>query len=301
MRRKWIAALALGTLFYGSATVDAANRWGLEQGSVQLQSAGSLAFGPDGILLIGDPKAATVIAINTEDAKQADKPAYAVDGLDARIKQTLKADEVTINDLAVNPQSGAIYVSVTSKTGDKSSPAIVRVNAKGEVQNVQLDKVECAQAKIPNAPEDAVVQMGRRSSNPRMESITDINYAEGRILVSGLSNGPARSTVWEINLPFGQVETGTPLEIYHGAHGAVETNAPVRAFIAMNVDGKPSILAGYTCTPLVRFSFDSLKEDEKVRGTTVAELGNRNQPLDIIQYKKDGNDYLLMAKTPLVV
>ena len=32
-----------------------------------------------------------------------------------------------------------------------------------------------------------------------------------------------------------------------------------------------------------------------MRGTTVAELGNMNRPLDMILYKKDGKDFLLMS------
>jgi len=40
-----------------------------------------------------------------------------------------------------------------------------------------------------------------------------------------------------------------------------------------------------------------LKPGEKVTGTTVAELGNRNRPLSMIVYKKDGKDYVLMANS----
>ena len=32
-------------------------------------------------------------------------------------------------------------------------------------------------------------------------------------------------------------------------------------------------------------------------GTTVAELGNRNRPLDMIIYQQDGQDYVLMANS----
>ena len=35
----------------------------------------------------------------------------------------------------------------------------------------------------------------------------------------------------------------------------------------------------------------------KIKGTTVAELGNRNNPLDMIVYKKGGKDYLLLANS----
>jgi hypothetical protein len=37
--------------------------------------------------------------------------------------------------------------------------------------------------------------------------------------------------------------------------------------------------------------------EAKVRGTTVAELGNRNRPLDMFVYKKDGKDYILLSNS----
>jgi hypothetical protein len=54
-------------------------------------------------------------------------------------------------------------------------------------------------------------------------------------------------------------------------------------------------VAGYTCTPLVKFPIASLKPGQKIVGTTIAELGNRNRPLDMIVYRKDGREFLLMA------
>jgi hypothetical protein len=36
---------------------------------------------------------------------------------------------------------------------------------------------------------------------------------------------------------------------------------------------------------------------QKVRGTTIAELGNRNRPLDMIVYEKDGSRFLLVANS----
>src|SRR5207249_2191039 len=38
----------------------------------------------------------------------------------------------------------------------------------------------------------------------------------------------------------------------------------------------------------------ALTPGAKIKGTTVAELGNRNTPLDMIVYNKDGKDYLLV-------
>ena len=52
------------------------------------------------------------------------------------------------------------------------------------------------------------------------------------------------------------------------------------------------------CTPLVKIPVKELSASgEKVKATTVAELGNRNRPLDMIAYKKDGADYLLLSNS----
>jgi hypothetical protein len=45
----------------------------------------------------------------------------------------------------------------------------------------------------------------------------------------------------------------------------------------------------------VKFPIASLKPGDKVRGTTIAELGAGNRPLDMILYKKNGRDFLLMS------
>ena len=65
-------------------------------------------------------------------------------------------------------------------------------------------------------------------------------------------------------------------------------------FIPYTINNKRHVIASYTCTPLVRFPLESLT-GSKVVGTTIAELGNRNRPLDMILYKKDGREFLLMS------
>jgi len=90
------------------------------------------------------------------------------------------------------------------------------------------------------------------------------------------------------------VTGGTNVEIYHGSHGRFETNAPVRTFVPHRIDGDPHILAAYTCTPLVKIPLYSLKPASKVTGTTIAELGGRNRPLDMVVYRKDGKEFILM-------
>src|SRR5262245_65414652 len=92
-------------------------------------------------------------------------------------------------------------------------------------------------------------------------------------------------------------DRGASVEIFHGNHGAIETRSPVRTFVTLNIQGEKSILAGYTCTPLVTFPVSELKGGAKVTGKTVAELGEGNTQLDMISYQKDGKEYLMLANT----
>ena len=67
-----LAGLFAATLagIFASTTVAAP----YQKGDVRLQSIGPLATGPDGVLFVSDPKAASIIAIKTA-AKPTDKAA----------------------------------------------------------------------------------------------------------------------------------------------------------------------------------------------------------------------------------
>lgn len=88
-------------------------------------------------------------------------------------------------------------------------------------------------------------------------------------------------------------QAGTSVEIYHGNHKAVETRSPVNAFVPYTLNGEQYLLAGYTCTPLVKFPMSNLKPGQKVRGVTIAEFGAGNRVLDMIVYRKGGQEFLL--------
>ena len=283
-------ALAFAVTSLGPQQVMAAELFGLTPGTVELKSAGPLSFGPSGVLFVGDAKAAKVYALNTEDEQVAEGK-FDVSDLSEKLAAAMGGD-VEVADLAVNPETGNAFLSVTS--GDMSG--IARVTPDGNVSPLNLDKIAHASVSLDNAPEDKEVQRGRRRSNPRDSSITDLAYTAGRLLVAGLAAGDSPSAVREFDFPFNEASKGFRVEIYHAAHGRSEDYAPIQTFVPFNIGGEPSLLAGYVCTPLVKIpvgNFDS----SKITGTTVAELGNRNRPLDMIVYKKDGKDYVLMANS----
>jgi hypothetical protein len=275
---------------------------GLDQnGKPDLKSAGALAFGPKGVLFVGDPQGAQIFAIDVGTAPANPIGAsFKLEGADQKIAALLgtKADDITINDVVVEPGTNIAYVSVSRGKGPTAEPAIVRVDGKGNVTALSLDKVAYAKVTIANAPpEGATAGKGGKGPPARQQAITDLAFVDGKLFIAGLSNEEFASKLRSIEFPFKAADTGASVEIFHTNHNAVETRSPVRTFVPFNVGGQPQILAAYTCTPLVTFPVADLKAGQKIHGKTVAELGNRNQPIDMIVYEKDGKQFLLLSNS----
>jgi hypothetical protein len=292
--------VGLATLLVAGGVAIAADVKGLaETGKPDLKSAGPLAFGPKGVLFVGDTQGAAIFAIGVGEApKAAIGDGFKLEGADGKVAAALgtEAADISINDVAVEPGTGIAYLSVTRGKGADALPAIVRVDGAGKISELPLDKVPFAKVAIANAPD--ADKKDKRGNSLRREAITDLAFVDGKLYIAGLSNEEFASKLRSIEFPFKAADTGTSVEIVHTAHGAaLETRSPVRTFVPFNVGGEPQLLAAYTCTPLVTFPVSALKPGEKIRGKTVAELGNRNQPLDMIVYEKDGKQFLLLANS----
>ena len=62
-----MAAVFFSVVLLISATLRDKNPYGFENGTPDIQSINGLAFGPDGVLFIGDSKNASIFAIDTKD------------------------------------------------------------------------------------------------------------------------------------------------------------------------------------------------------------------------------------------
>jgi hypothetical protein len=296
--RKFAGGLAITMAFATSGvtpTAPAAASAAAPQ--AMLQSIGPLAFGPNDVLFAADTLGATIYAFQLGKAatgSSAGTPDVAA--IDQKIAAVLGTDaaSIAIADLAIHPTSKNAFIAVMRGQGADAKPALVRVDGAGKIDVVALDTLTHTKAALPNAP--APPAEGARR-NPRAESITDMSFVDGKLIVAGLSNEEFSSKLRTISYPFAAVEPGTSVEIYHGNHGALETRSPVYAFVPYKVGGNPHLIAGYLCTPLVKFPVASLTGSQKVVGTTIAELGAGNRPIDMFVYSKDGKDYLLMSNT----
>jgi hypothetical protein len=269
----------------------------LTSGNAQLKSAGALAFGPDGVLFVGDSIGGEVVALDTNDHTARSAAKIDVQGVDVKIAALVGVtpDQIMINDLRVNPISKNVYLSASRGRGPDAMPLVARVTGSGDVSLLSLDNIPHSSVSLTDVP--ASDPSARR--NPRMMTITDMNYVNGNLIVAGLSNEEWSSALRSIPFPFKAAKEGATLQIWHASHGQYETQSPVRTFVPYTIAGKQYILAAYTCTPLVKIAVSDLQPGAKVKGVTIADLGSGNQPLDMVPYKKDGHDYILIANSSL--
>jgi hypothetical protein len=259
-----------------------------------LSSIGPLAFGPEGVLYAADRQAATIFALDLGSLASGGAAGTAdVAGINQKIASLLGTapTEVAITDVAVHPASRNTFVAVMRGLGAAAQPALVRVDGAGRLDVLTLDAVKYSSVALPNP---AAVTTGRGG---RMQSVTDLAFSNGRLFVAGLSNEEFASKLWSVAYPFSSADRGTSVEIFHGNHGRLETRSPVMAFLPLSIDNQPHLVAGYTCTPLVKFPVTALQPGQKIVGRTIAELGAGNQPLDMIAYQKDGRQFLLMSNS----
>jgi hypothetical protein len=280
-----LAALLGVALVAGALRADLTDS--LKKGDPDYKSITAVAFGPDGVLFFGDPQGAAVFAVATGDTpKEPATGMLKVEDLSGKLGQMLgiEGNKIKVNGMAVNPASGKAYLAVARGKAPDSPCVLMRVDRAGKIEEMPLKDVKFSKAALPNA-----------STAKRQEAITGLAYVGGKVIVAGLSNEDFASRLRVLPFPFTDPDKGAGIQIYHGSHGKLETNSPIRTFVPYEIKGEQNVLAAYTCTPLVKIPVNELKPGEKVKGTTVAELGNGNNPLDMITYTKDGKDYLLVA------
>jgi hypothetical protein len=292
---------------------------GLQRGSVTLRSSGPITFGPDGVLFVADNATATIHAIDVgETGPAAGAEPFDLEHVDERVASYLGAavGDVAINDLAVHPVTHGVYLSVQRGHGDDAGAVLVRIDhLDGSLSDVDLTDVPTASVTIDDAPDetdgrsdvtlptdgsgeeltfgDRTIRILKRPI--RMATITDLAYVDGALLVAGLSNEEFASKLRRIPFPFGSDVQANNLEIFHVSHGQWETAAPIRTFVPY--EGGRSILASYTCTPVVHFPLDDVERDTKIVGRTVAELGAMNPPLDMVSGTIGGEVHVRVANS----
>jgi len=251
-------------------------------GNPGLRSIQVLSFAPEGVLLVGDGAGAQIVAIETGDTAPGEAFSGSIEGFRAKLAGHLgaKANGVEILDLAVNPASNNIYVAAR-RQADKQY-VIVTVNGKGQIRELELDDVRHA-------------KIGLSGENVKISAVTDVAWADDRIVAAGRSNETFASKIFSISAPLkkGSQSTMFSAETYHVSHRRWETKAPMSVLIPFREDDKTFVIGAFSCTPVVKYPLDSLKAGAQVKGTSVMELGSGNRPIDMFIYKKGGKHFVL--------
>jgi len=291
--------------------------YGLQRGTVELKSIGPIAFGPPGILFVADSAGAKIYALDVGAGRAGKVKPVDIDQLDTRLAAFLgaKREDIFVRDMAVQP-GGGVFLSVMRGSGEAATPVLVKVAADGALLQVKLTNIAFAQTDVEKAPLPDDKRLGGRLTTDSREgatfklpngreirvvreplrsvTVTDMAYVDGTLLVAGASNEEFSSAFRRISFPFGGTEALNSLQIFHVSHGRYETASPITTFRPYGPKG--SVLAAYTCTPLVQFAIDDAP-GVQIKGKSVADLGSVSTPVDIVSYRQGGADYFLVSNT----
>ncbi|HTF17819.1 MAG TPA: hypothetical protein VK658_07090 [Chryseolinea sp.] len=263
------------------------------KGDIRLKSLTSIAFSKDGVLFLADPLGMKVYALDEKHANSEVTQQLEVNNIDDKIAALLgvSTKDIKIEDMAVNPTSHEVYFAVTRR-GSSLQPAIAKVDSRGNLSAFNLSDVSYYETSLSDIPAKSPDTYFTLSS-----AITDMAFIEGELYVAGLSGEEFNSKLRRFQYPFTNKTQAVKLEIFHPSHDRFETNAPIETFLPFPVNGKMHIVAGYGCAPLAKFPLTDVRSSDQLRGVTVAELGGGNRPLDMISFKDDGVDYMLIANS----
>ncbi|MEL7485632.1 MAG: hypothetical protein AAGJ87_00285 [Pseudomonadota bacterium] len=253
-----------------------------------------MEFGTGDTLFVADSASGKIFAYDLPSesgAPQDDKP-YNLLNIEGLIARAVDADpgSMTYNDLAVHPLTREAYISLHFTKSGADQAAVVTVTHDSDVERVALEELSPGVFTLQEKADEDVT-FWRDIPAPTL-TITDLDYVDGELFVSGLSTGEFASTLRRIPVPFDLTSASASIEIYHTAHAQMETRAPIRAMTVVDLDGVKTVVAAYTCTPLVTIPASDLQAGSNVTGKTIAELGYGNTPLDVIAFSasdREGN------------
>ena len=262
-----------------------------------IQSVNKLRFGDAQTLFVADWKGARIFALAVPTpARPTGKPFNLMD-VQAPIARALRVapDALRFEDMAVQPDSELAYVALTVRDAKgQRRPAIVSIDATGKVTRLDLARTSGSAAIADAPPTDAAFW---RDVPAQTLTVTDMVYYRNQLYVAGLSNRSFASTLRVYDYPFSGKSSATTVEMYHPVHNQVETRAPIRSMTVMTIGGEPTLVAAYTCTPLVTIPLRDLKDGAHIAAKTVGELGWGSMPNGLVSFRSGDADYALLINS----
>lgn len=285
-----------------------------------INSLGTMVFNDEGILFVGDNISGSILAFDFKNEKQ-QKRNFEINiyNIDARIASVLGTSPagVQVNDIAVHPKSGEVYLSVTRGHGLDALPALLKVDSANQLTVIDISQASVTSQSLSKLPsiESTIGLRGTGGSAPtpkevaksqrslRTLAIVAMEYYNGELFVAGISNEEFCSVLRRMPYPFDGTESISNIEMYHIVHDSYETRAPIRSMSVQTIDGKDHLVAAYTCSPLVLIPLEELQDGKKVKAKTVGDMGN-GQPIDMVPFKMRGEAMLFVtnnSRSPMVI
>ncbi len=288
--------------------------------SVDMKFAGALTFSDEGVLFVGDNHNGAVYAfeIPAEEPSGRTVP-RSIRNVDAKIAELLgvRLGAVEINDLAVHPISNEIYISVTRIESFASQPAIVKISVDQDISLLDTSSLAFQKQDLTEFPDGQATfhvrgaggggplprDMAKGAVSVRSLAIMDLEYHDGELFVAGVAYDNFLSSLRRMPFPFDGTQDVTAVEMYHITHDQYESRAPIRAMSVQEVDGKPQLVAAYTCSPLVLVPLEELTDGAKISANTIMDVGN-GQPLDMVPFQMGDQTMLFVtnnSRSPQVI
>lgn len=249
-----------------------------QQGGLKFNGAGVMHAAQFGLLLVAENDG-SLVAIDTGHTG-AFKTVKPLADFGAKVAGALgtTADNITINDLKANPETGTLYLSVRRSDGVST---VLTLDHSGQLAVLDTAKLNWVRIKL--------------SEKLRISRISAMGLFNSRVLAAGQSNDAFRSKIFSIPAPMTHGATANVFstDTYHVAHGRWETKAPIQSFIMTQEAGNPYLVGSFACTPIAKFPLVNLKDGAQIKGTSVLELGSGNRPLDMFTYSSGGRQWLV--------
>jgi hypothetical protein len=263
-------------------------------GDPMLFSAQRLAFGPGGVLLIGDGRSDRIVAIETGDTSSAPREANAFERVDNlsgaaadAIGGSVTAADLLVNDIAVNPVSGRTYVAVTRH--DELEAHVLWIDPDGDVRLFDTSNVVYASVDVPPAEGSAA-------------TIAEVVWTDDHVIGTVTPQTLVRHELTFVETPFeheGRVRQSTT-RVFHRSFNQWITELPMDRFFYSEGGGERYVIGSFTST-VARYVVDEIDDGQSdVQGETVFDLLDGRTVLDFLPYERDGELVVLTTVSNLL-
>jgi hypothetical protein len=257
-------------------------------GDPELASLDRIAFGPGGVILLGDGAKDRIVAVETGDTGTGEDLTFnRVDNLTTRIASAIGTEvapiEIQVRDIAVNPLTKRMYIAAWRSTD--ISPHLLWLDANGAAHEVDMSQV--VYASVSYSP---IQTPG--------STVTDIAWLDGLVVASVMKQAAVASHVVMIETPF---EHGAPSafmkpRIYHRSASSWMTDIAIdRLFVFPGNFNQQWMGLSFAGTPVSKYQVSELLGGPvQQTGRTQFDFGLGRSIRDFVYYD-DGKDEWLLA------